>query len=263
MAPRKKDNKQPKPRARQITPEPTHHPPRQPNSDEQFRSLKPIDDLRNVMGEESDNSAATGSEMESYRDNTSNSRPNFSFLPSHKHSSPNHNDKRANAPSTNVHRLASMSTVPNSGLDHEDTESPRPTTSARRPSRNERRETSSFNATNTNRTTTTPASKSAQPHGRKQKTPSKLKVLKEIIDLQGTVHNIIPKLSFGRVIREVLSEYSDRPLRVTVQMLECLQESAEIFLVQLFEDSYRCTLHRNRATLIPKDMQLAYMLRGN
>lgn len=44
--------------------------------------------------------------------------------------------------------------------------------------------------------------------------------------------------------------------------LECLQEAAESYLVQLFEDCYLCCLHRSRVTLTEKDVRLVQILRG-
>lgn len=85
--------------------------------------------------------------------------------------------------------------------------------------------------------------------------------MKEIARLRRTTEPVIPKLPFARLIREILLEYSHRELRITPESLQCLQESAEIFAVQLMEDAYRCTLHRDRLTLMPKDMKLAMMLR--
>uniref|UniRef100_A0A1Q3EWP2 Putative histone H3.3 type 2 n=1 Tax=Culex tarsalis TaxID=7177 RepID=A0A1Q3EWP2_CULTA len=86
-------------------------------------------------------------------------------------------------------------------------------------------------------------------------------LLREITRLQLTTDLLIPKLPFARLIREVLQQYSHRGLRITPEALLCLQESSEIYLVQMFEDAYRCTLHRDRVTLMPKDMNLALYLR--
>lgn len=104
---------------------------------------------------------------------------------------------------------------------------------------------------------------SMRQNRRKAPAPKKTqtRALKEIAKLQGHTNPVIPKLPFARLIREILMEYSHRDLRVTPEMLVCLQESAEIFAVQLMEDAYRCTLHRDRITLMPKDMKLAVMLR--
>ncbi|XP_058451903.1 uncharacterized protein LOC131430728 [Malaya genurostris] len=92
-------------------------------------------------------------------------------------------------------------------------------------------------------------------------TRSNTKAMQEIARLQSVVTPVIPKLPFARLIREVLSEYSHHNLRITAESLMCLQESAETYVVQLMEDAYRCTLHRERITLMPKDIRLAVMLR--
>ncbi|KAL9695515.1 hypothetical protein quinque_014800 [Culex quinquefasciatus] len=106
-------------------------------------------------------------------------------------------------------------------------------------------------------------SRQQSQHRRKAPAPKKSQTaaLKEIAKLQRTTNPVIPKLPFARLIREILMEYSHRELRITPESLQCLQESAEVFAVQLMEDAYRCTLHRDRLTLMPKDMKLAVMLR--
>lgn len=85
--------------------------------------------------------------------------------------------------------------------------------------------------------------------------------LQDIYRLQSTTQLLIPKLSFSRVIREVLMEYMYRDFRITTECLNALQEASEMYLVQVFEDSYRCCLHRNRVTLDVPDMKLALYLR--
>ncbi|KAL1396679.1 hypothetical protein pipiens_010355 [Culex pipiens pipiens] len=111
--------------------------------------------------------------------------------------------------------------------------------------------------------TSSPSPSGTQSHRRKAPAPKKSQTaaLKEIAKLQRTTNPVIPKLPFARLIREILMEYSHRELRITPESLQCLQESAEVFAVQLMEDAYRCTLHRDRLTLMPKDMKLAVMLR--
>lgn len=49
--------------------------------------------------------------------------------------------------------------------------------------------------------------------------------------------------------------------RVTGKALEALQESAEMYLTQVFEDSNLLTYHRQRCTLNVKDIKLAMYLR--
>lgn len=89
------------------------------------------------------------------------------------------------------------------------------------------------------------------------------KALAEIKLMRATNGLLIPKLPFARLIREVLMQHNGKGMRITVQCLVCLQEAAEIYAVQVIEDAYRCTQHRDRVTLTPKDMQLALMLRND
>ena len=51
-------------------------------------------------------------------------------------------------------------------------------------------------------------------------------------------------------------------LRYTMDAVKCLQEAAEDYLVALFEDTYLCTIHAKRVTIMPKDIQLARCIRG-
>ena len=41
-----------------------------------------------------------------------------------------------------------------------------------------------------------------------------------------------------------------------------LQESAEAYLVGLFEDTNLCAIHAKRVTIMTKDLQLARRIRG-
>lgn len=90
-----------------------------------------------------------------------------------------------------------------------------------------------------------------------------IKLLRQISQLQSSTDCLIPKLPFARLIREIIQVYSGRGLRITVECLQCLQEAAEIYAVQVIEDAYRCTLHRDRVTLTAKDMKLALLLRND
>ena len=55
---------------------------------------------------------------------------------------------------------------------------------------------------------------------------------------------------------------SEEQLRWTTVALQVLQIAAEDYMVGLFEDSYLCTLHSKRVTLMAKDMMLARRSRG-
>lgn len=70
---------------------------------------------------------------------------------------------------------------------------------------------------------------------------------------------------FRRLVREILhsekSFGSHEDWRFTKESLLALQDSAEAYIVQLMEDSYICTRHRGRVTLIYRDIVLARLLR--
>ncbi len=73
----------------------------------------------------------------------------------------------------------------------------------------------------------------------------------------------IPKLAFQRFVRDITLKYNyGTPFRFTPQALQALHVASEDYLVALFEDSYLCTLHANRVTLMKKDMILARRIRG-
>lgn len=110
------------------------------------------------------------------------------------------------------------------------------------------------------------AAKRKQAHPKKQKNNEEPHI-REIRYLQQTTELLIRKAPFYRLIREILERYArdigdGSSYRVQSLALQALQEATEFYLVQLLEDAYRCTLHRDRVTLAPKDIRLARMLRG-
>jgi len=76
-------------------------------------------------------------------------------------------------------------------------------------------------------------------------------------------HNLIPKVTFQRVCREITQEVSARDFRYTVGALVALQTAAEAYLTGFFEDAYLLAAHAKRVTLMEKDMKLAYRIRGD
>ncbi|KAL3269713.1 hypothetical protein HHI36_008773 [Cryptolaemus montrouzieri] len=91
------------------------------------------------------------------------------------------------------------------------------------------------------------------------------KSLREIKFFQRTVHHLIPKLPFSRLIREIMmANVTDRNVnRVTSEALQCIQEAAELYLVCLFSDCNLAAHHANRKTINVKDMGLVLKLREN
>jgi histone H3 len=62
-------------------------------------------------------------------------------------------------------------------------------------------------------------------------------------------------------VREVAEQFAIS-IRFQSTAILALQESAEAYLVGLFEDTNLCALHAKRVTITPKDMQLARRIRG-
>ncbi|KAL6258709.1 hypothetical protein P5V15_010659 [Pogonomyrmex californicus] len=90
------------------------------------------------------------------------------------------------------------------------------------------------------------------------------RVRQEIKYLRKTTHFLIPKLSFARVVREIILDIFPRQdiTRIQASALEALQEATEMYLVQFFEDSVLLALHAKRVTLMRNDMILMRRLRG-
>ncbi|XP_020289360.1 histone H3.3-like [Pseudomyrmex gracilis] len=93
---------------------------------------------------------------------------------------------------------------------------------------------------------------------------SGVKALQEIRYLRKTTHFLIPKLPFARVVREIIIDLFPRQeiTKIQASALEALQEAAEMYLVQFFEDSVLLALHAKRVTLMRNDMILMRRLRG-
>jgi histone H3 len=72
---------------------------------------------------------------------------------------------------------------------------------------------------------------------------------------------LIRKLPFQRLVREIAQDYM-HDVRFQSSAIGALQESAEAYLVSLFEDTNLCAIHAKRVTIQSKDIQLARRLRG-
>lgn len=72
---------------------------------------------------------------------------------------------------------------------------------------------------------------------------------------------LIAKGPFQRIVREI-ARSGAKEIRFSSQGLLALQEASETYLTSVFEDAYLLTIHAKRATLMPKDLQLARRIRG-
>ena len=99
---------------------------------------------------------------------------------------------------------------------------------------------------------------------KKQKWRPGTVALREIRQYQRSTNLLIPKLPFSRLIKELANERSSSGgLRFQSSALMALQEAAESYIVQLFEDTNLCAIHAKRVTVMPKDMNLARRIRGD
>lgn len=73
---------------------------------------------------------------------------------------------------------------------------------------------------------------------------------------------LIPRAAFERIVRDILHSINDQ-LRIQEQAFEALQHSAEMYLVQTFEDAQLLAMHRRCVTVDAKDMNLVQILKPN
>ncbi|EAN78895.1 histone H3 variant [Trypanosoma equiperdum] len=85
--------------------------------------------------------------------------------------------------------------------------------------------------------------------------------LREIRRLQSSTDFLIQRAPFRRFLREVVSNLKDS-YRMSAACVDAIQEATETYITSVFMDANLCTLHANRVTLFPKDIQLALKLRG-
>merc|ERR1711944_150740 len=86
--------------------------------------------------------------------------------------------------------------------------------------------------------------------------------LREIRAYQKSTEILIPRLPFSRLVKEIAQERASAGVRFQSSALMALQEAAEAYIVQLFEDTNLCAIHAKRVTVMPRDMNLAKRIRG-
>lgn len=104
------------------------------------------------------------------------------------------------------------------------------------------------------------------------KKPHKFKpgtvALREIRRYQKSTELLIRRLPFQRLVREIsenvtgpMTNWNEAP-RWQAAAIGAMQEAAEAYLVNLFEDVNLLAIHAKRVTIMPKDMHLARRIRG-
>lgn len=85
--------------------------------------------------------------------------------------------------------------------------------------------------------------------------------LREIRRYQRSTELLCRKLPFARLVREIAQDYRIN-LRFQAAAIMALQEAAEAFLVQWFEDLNHSCIHGKRVTILPKDCQFVKNFRA-
>lgn len=83
--------------------------------------------------------------------------------------------------------------------------------------------------------------------------------LREIRRYQKSTELLIRKLPFQRIVREIAQELKP-DCRFQTEALAALQEGAETFLTEHFDDTNLAALHAKRVTIMPGDQRLALRL---
>lgn len=86
--------------------------------------------------------------------------------------------------------------------------------------------------------------------------------LREIRKYQKNTDLLIRKLPFQRLVREIAQDFKS-DIRFQITAIMALHESAEAYLVKVFEEANLCAIHSKRVTIMPRDLELARRIRGD
>ncbi|KAL6074272.1 nucleosomal DNA binding [Balamuthia mandrillaris] len=85
--------------------------------------------------------------------------------------------------------------------------------------------------------------------------------LREIRRYQKSTELILRRMPFQRLVREIAQDYRT-DLKFQQLAINALQQATEAYLVGLFADANLCAIHAKRASVLPKDIQLARRIRN-
>ena len=98
---------------------------------------------------------------------------------------------------------------------------------------------------------------------KKRRTKPGIKALREIRFYQQSTGLLLRKLPFQRFVRELCVDITKKTdFRWQLTAMLALQEAAEAYVVAFFRDSVYAMVHAKRKTLMPKDMRLVLLMRG-
>ena len=113
--------------------------------------------------------------------------------------------------------------------------------------------------------------KTVEPPQFKERKPRKYRpgtvALREIKKYQTSTDLLFPKLSFQRLVKEVIQgECQDRDIqmkKIQIPALLALQCVCEDYVTELFSKSQRAAVHGKRVTVTPDDVHLVMDFRGD
>jgi histone H3 len=85
---------------------------------------------------------------------------------------------------------------------------------------------------------------------------------REIHKFQKTTDLLIRKAPFQRLIQELALKFGKTDLQMQSTAVLALQEAAEYFMIDVFNDTNLCALHSKRVTIMVKDLVLACLIQG-
>ncbi|CAJ0627268.1 12131_t:CDS:2, partial [Entrophospora sp. SA101] len=89
--------------------------------------------------------------------------------------------------------------------------------------------------------------------------------LNEIRQHQRTTNLLLRRIPFSRVeeiATNIFQQHSNMGFEFESTAITALQEAAETYLIELFQDARLCTIHAKRATLSKEDIELVLNIRG-
>ena len=86
--------------------------------------------------------------------------------------------------------------------------------------------------------------------------------LSEIWRYQQSTDLLVRRLPFQRSIQEIAQNFQT-DIHFQSSAIIALQEAGEAFLVGLFEQANLCAVHAKKVTVMPKDIQIAWRIRGD
>jgi histone H3/H4 len=96
--------------------------------------------------------------------------------------------------------------------------------------------------------------------GMKKKKKSGVLAMQEIKKHQKSVQTLVPNSPFHRLISEISSDMNN--CRFTKDAKQALQESAEMFIVEIFQDAQALAFRRKKKTVTEDDFSLAARLKN-